>query len=166
MQKICLVLSIFAKNNITRLDITTDIQYLPSVGPKRSALLKTELEISSVEDLLTCYPYKYIDRSRFYQIKEVKNTDASYVQLKGKIISARKVGEGAKQRLSAVFYDDTGKIELVWFKGIKYVEDKLKQNVVYIVFGKPSLFNDTCNIVHPEIDVATAENVEHCVASL
>ena len=139
------------------LDLTADIQFLPGVGPKRATLLKTELSISSVEDLLSCYPYKYIDRSRFYQIKEI-NTDASYVQLRGKIANIQKVGVGAKQRLSVIFYDETGKIELVWFKGIRYVLEKLKSDTLYIVFGKPSVFNEIYNIVHPEIEPATAEN--------
>ncbi len=132
------------------------------MGPKRADMLQSELDIVSVEDLLSYYPYKYVDRSRFYFVNEV-NTDLSYIQLKGKIRDIRKTGEGRNQRVSAWFYDNTGRIELVWFKGIRYIEDKLKTDAVYIVFGKPSVFNGVFNLVHPEIEFATSENENRAI---
>lgn len=139
------------------MDLTTDIQFLPGVGPKRAELLKTELDIRSVEDLLSYYPYKYIDRSRFYFAHEI-DADLPYIQLKGKLRNIQKTGVGKGQRLTATFFDESGKIELIWFKGIRYIEDKLNTNATYIVFGKPSLFNGSFNIAHPEIEYATTEN--------
>lgn len=139
------------------MDLRTDIQFLPSVGPKRAELLKAELGICSVEDLLTYYPYRYIDRSRFYFVHEI-DADMPFIQLKGKIRNIKKTGLGKSLRLSCTFYDESGQVELIWFKGIRYVEDKLKTEAVYIVFGKPSLFNGSFNIAHPEIEFATTEN--------
>lgn len=139
------------------MDLRTDIQFLPGVGPKRADLLKTELGICSVEDLLTYYPYRYIDRSRFYFAHEI-DADLPFIQLKGKIRNIKKTGTGKNLRLSCMFYDESGQVELIWFKGIRYVEDKLKTDAVYIVFGKPSVFNGSFNIAHPEIEFATTEN--------
>lgn len=139
------------------MDLRTDIQFLPSVGPKRATLLKAELNISTVEDLLTYYPYRYIDRSRFYFAHEI-DADLPFIQLKGKIRDIKKTGTGKSLRLSCTFYDESGHVELIWFKGIRYIEDKLKTNAVYIVFGKPSVFNGSFNIAHPEIEFATSEN--------
>ncbi len=137
--------------------MTADIKFLSGVGEKRANMLRAELGIATVEDLLSYYPYKYIDRSRFYYVHEV-SSDLSYIQIKGRIRSVKKIGEGRRQRLSVMFYDSTGSIELVWFKGIRYIEDKLKPNYEYIVFGKPTVFNGTFNIAHPEIELATPEN--------
>jgi ATP-dependent DNA helicase RecG len=139
------------------MDLTTDIQYLPGVGPKRATVLKQELGVTTIEDLLSYYPYKYIDRSRIYFVHEI-DADLPYIQLKGKLRNIKKTGQGRSQRLSAMFYDTTGQVELIWFKGIRYVEDKLKPDAVYIVFGKPTQFKGHFNIAHPEIDIATSEN--------
>jgi len=139
------------------MDFSTDIQFLPGVGPKRAAILKKELNISSVEDLLTYYPYKYIDRSRMYFVHEM-DADLPYIQLKGKLRNIKKTGEGRNQRLSATLHDSTGQVELIWFKGIRYVEDKLRPDATYIVFGKPTQFKGHFNIAHPEIEIATEEN--------
>ncbi len=144
------------------MDINTDIQFIPGVGPKRAELLKNELNIRSMEDLLTYYPYKYIDRSRFYYAHEVA-ADMAFIQLKGRIGNIHKTGTGRNQRLNATFYDETGSIDLVWFKGIRYVEDKLKPTGMYIVFGKPTLFNGHFNIAHPEIEFATQENQKKAI---
>lgn len=139
------------------MDIQTDIQFLPGVGPKRADMLRKELNISSLEDLLSYYPYKYIDRSRFYFVHEI-DAELPFIQLIGNIRNVQKIGTGKTQRLSAIFYDETGSLELVWFKGIRYVEDKLKSQQKYIVFGKPSLFNGRFNIAHPEIEIASEAN--------
>lgn len=130
-----------------------DIKYLPGVGPKRAELLARELNIRSYRDMLYYFPYKYIDRSKTYHIAEITGT-MPYIQLKGHIVSYTTQGEGARRRLIATFSDGTGTIELVWFKGIKYVTERYKPGVEYTLFGKPTLFNGRYNIAHPEIDLA------------
>ncbi len=131
-----------------------DIKFLQGVGPKKAALFAAELGIRSAEDLLRHYPYKYVDRSRFYYIHEITG-DMPYVQLKGQILKFEKAGEGRNQRLTAIFTDGRSSIELVWFKGIKYISEKYKTLIDYVVFGKPTLFNGKYNIVHPDIELLT-----------
>lgn len=131
-----------------------DIKFVPGVGPKRALLLQQELGIRSVEDVLYHFPYKYIDRSRFYYIHEI-NPNMPHVQVKGKIVRFEKVGEGHKQRLTAVFSDGRDSIELVWFKGIKFAMEKYVVGTEYVVFGKPGFFNGKYNIAHPDIDLPT-----------
>jgi len=125
--------------------------YLPGVGPKKADILKQELKIVSYEDLVYYFPYKYVDRSRIYAIREI-DPSMQHIQLKGRIASLKTVGDGRTKRLSAVFTDETGSIELVWFKGLKFVKDSILPDQVYIVFGKPSVFNGVINIVHPELE--------------
>ncbi len=134
----------------------SDIKFLPGVGPKRAELFNKELGIYSYEDLLHYYPYKYIDRSRTYTIREINGT-MPYIQLRGKIVGYETQGEGYKRRLTALFADGTGTIELVWFKGIKYVQDRYKPGVEYTLFGRPTLFGNRINIAHPEIDSVDAD---------
>ena len=134
--------------------LTQDIQFLQGVGPQRADLLRKELSIHTVEDLLRHYPYKYVDRSRFYRISELRE-DIPFVQIKGKFLRFEKIGEGKKQRLSAIFTDGEKTIELVWFKGIRFVVDRYKLGIEYVVFGKPSIFNGKLNIVHPEVEVSS-----------
>jgi ATP-dependent DNA helicase RecG len=129
-----------------------EIKFLPGVGPKRAELLKNELGIITFFDLLYYFPYKYVDRTKFFTISEI-NGNMPYVQVVGKISSVEMTGIGAKARLSATLTDQTGSLELIWFKGIKWVKDSLKPNTPFIVFGKPSLFNGRINIVHPELDL-------------
>ena len=131
-----------------------DIKYLPGVGSKKATLLASELGIRSVEDLLRHYPYKYVDRSRFYYLHELTE-DMPFIQVKGQILKFEKIGEGRSQRLSAMFTDGKGTIELVWFKGIKFILEKYKTGLDYVVFGKPTLFNGRYNLVHPEIDLVS-----------
>ena len=131
-----------------------DIKFLPGVGPKKAELFARELDIHTAEDLLRHYPYKYVDRSRFYYLHEISE-EMPFIQVKGQIIRFEKAGEGQNQRLTAVFTDGKETIELVWFKGIKYVLDKFKTGVQYVVFGKPSPFNGRFNIVHPEIELVS-----------
>ena len=127
------------------------IMYLPGVGPKRAEILKKEAGISSFEDLLFYFPYKYIDRSRFYKVNEVEG-NMPFIQLRGKIVLFDIVGEGSAKRLIGKFTDGTGVIDLVWFKGISYTKERYKLDTEYIVFGKPTAFGSTYNIVHPDID--------------
>ena len=125
-----------------------NIEYCKGVGAKRADILRKELKVKSALDLLYQFPYKYIDRSRFYYIHEIEDED-TYVQIIGHITEWHTVGAGAAQRLTATFTDGRHTIELVWFKGIKYL--KLERNVKYLLFGKPSRFNHQYNFVHPEL---------------
>jgi len=136
------------------MDLLSDIKYLPGVGPKKADLLSKELGIHNVEDLLRHYPYKYVDRSRFYYLHEISE-DMPFIQVKGQIIRFEKVGEGHNQRLTAIFTDGHETIELVWFKGVKYVIDRYHTKIEYVIFGKPTAFNGRFNIVHPEIELAS-----------
>ncbi len=132
-------------------NLSQDIVYLAGVGPKRAELLKKELNLHTLRDLLYYFPYKYVDRSKFYSVSEV-NPDLPYIQIVGHITRLVEAGVGRKKRLSAIFTDGTGNLELVWFKGIKWVVGSVKPNVKYVIFGKPSLFNGKINIAHPEIE--------------
>ena len=135
-------------------DLTTrDIKYLTGVGPQRAAILNKEVCIYSLHDLLYYFPYKYVDRSRIYTIREIDGS-MPYIQLKGEILSFESVGEGRQHRLVAHFSDGTGIIDLVWFQGIKYILGRYKVHQEYIVFGKPTVFNGRFNIAHPDMDAA------------
>ena len=128
-----------------------EIKFLPGVGPKRAELLYKELKIKTFRDLIYYFPFKYIDRTKFYKIAEI-HSQMPYIQIKGKIHNLETVGEGNKQRLTARFFDETGSIELVWFSGIKWQKENLKINKEYTVFGKPSEFGSRINVVHPDME--------------
>ena len=137
------------------LDLTTrDIKFLPGVGEQRATLLGRELGIRSLHDLLYYFPYKYIDRSRVFKVSELGG-QLQHVQLLGEIRSFEEMGEGASRRLVGHFTDGTAFVDLVWFRGIKFVKNKLKLNTRYVVFGKPSVFNGRVNIAHPDVDDAS-----------
>lgn len=138
----------------------TDIKYLAGVGPKKAEILNKEIQVFSVEDLLYYFPYKYIDKSHIYYIHEIDG-NMPYIQLKGRITAFETLGEGRKKRLVAHFTDGTGLIDLVWFQGGKFIADKYKINIPYIVFGKPTLFGDKFNIAHPDIDPYINEEERH-----
>ena len=137
------------------LDITTrDIKFLPGVGEQRATLLNRELGIRSLYDLLYYFPYKYIDRSRVFKVSELGG-QLQHVQLLGEVRSFEEMGEGASRRLVGHFTDGTAFVDLVWFRGIKFVKNRLKLNTRYVVFGKPSMFNGRVNIAHPDVDDAS-----------
>ncbi|MBE9467332.1 MAG: ATP-dependent DNA helicase RecG [Bacteroidetes bacterium] len=131
-----------------------EIQYLKGIGSKKAEVLQKELNIYVVEDLIYYFPYKYIDKTKFYSVNQI-DAHLPYIQLKGKISNFQTIGQARKQRLTATFTDNTGSLELIWFKGIKWVKESIKINVDYILFGKPSSFNNKINIVHPEIEEIT-----------
>ena len=135
--------------------LDSDIKYLPSVGPRRAELFGKELGIFTFRDLIYFFPFRYVDRSRFYAISEIDSASA-YIQLRGVIRDVRMVGAKRGKRLVATLSDDTGSIDLVFFQGVKWVPDKIKPGKEYIVFGKPSVFNGEINMVHPEIDEVSA----------
>jgi ATP-dependent DNA helicase RecG len=134
--------------------LDTNITYLPGVGPKRAELLNNELNIFTYRDLLYYFPYKYIDRTRFYRIAEL-DRDLPYIQIKGVIKGYTVEGRGAGKRLVADFQDETGTIKLVWFKGTRWITGSYTPGVEYIVFGKPGVFNGMINIIHPEIEASS-----------
>ncbi len=134
--------------------LDTNITYLPGVGPKRAELLNSELGIYTYRDLLYYFPYKYIDRTRFYKISEL-DPDLPFVQIKGVIKGFYVEGRGGGKRLVADFQDETGTIKLVWFKGTKWITQTYTTGPEYIVFGKPGVFNGIVNIIHPEIEASS-----------
>ena len=141
------------------MDLSTNITYVHGIGPKRAEILQKEISVSTVADLLSYYPYRYVDRSRFYYIHEIDET-LPYIQLKGRIASFEKMGEGRGRRLIAHFTDGSRFIDLVWFQGLKYVENRLKINTPYIVFGKPTRYGNRYNIPHPEVEPYTEANIQ------
>ncbi len=130
-------------------ELGTSIQFLSGVGPKRAELLKKELGLETLDDLIHFYPFRYIDRSSIHRIADVRS-DLAFVQIKAKVVSLTEVPH---KRLSVIVEDDSGRMEMVFFKGIKWTKDRLVPGGTFIFFGKPQEFNGRYNIVHPEIDV-------------
>ena len=137
----------------------TPVEFLKGVGPQRAALLNKELKVFTFGDLIQYYPFRYEDRTKFYQLREISD-EMPHVQIRGIITKKELIGVGVKKRLVATFKDATGEIELVWFQGIKWVQDKLKPGVEYVVFGKPNQFGKKLNIAHPEIEPVTTANTK------
>ena len=144
-----------------------DIQFLPGVGPKRAALLKKELAVGTIGELLRLYPFRYIDKSSYVRICDVR-PDMAYVQIRAKVIRVELFGNSSAavqndsnelkfntiKRMSVWISDGTGEIETVFFKGIKWMYERLKPGLEFVFFGKPTAFNGRSNIVHPEVDPA------------
>ena len=134
------------------------IEFLKGVGPLRATALATELGIRTCGDLLSHFPFRYEDRSVLSTVDAISD-DQTYIQLRGKISQVSEVGTGRKGRLTAVFTDDTGAIELVWFKGIKWVKPKLVFGREFLLYGKPSRFKSRWNIAHPEVELFDASKL-------
>ncbi len=132
------------------------IEYLKGIGPQRAEVLKKELNIFLYKDLLTYFPFRYVDRTKFHTISEAAD-EMPFIQLRGFLLKMDLVGQKSTKRLVVLFKDNTGIIELVWFKSYNWVSKQLKLGSEYIVFGKPSLFNGKFNIPHPEISVITED---------
>jgi ATP-dependent DNA helicase RecG len=131
--------------------LQTPIEYLKGVGPKRGELLRKDAGVSTYYDMLTYYPFRHVDRSRFLPIGEI-NSENVYIQIRGKVVDVQLVGQGRSSRLVVTIRDVSGSIDLVWFQGISWVKDKFTPGSEWIVFGKPSLFNGRYNISHPETE--------------
>ena len=154
-------------------NLNMEIQFLPGVGPKRAALLQKELNISTLEDLLRLYPFRYIDKSSFTRICDAR-PDMAYIQIRAKVLRVDLFGAGQQtmsqsgedlkfntvKRMSVWVGDGSGEMEMVFFKGIKWMHEKLKPGVEFIFFGKPTVFGTRMNIVHPEVDALTAEKLQ------
>lgn len=135
----------------------TSIEYLKGVGPKRAEVLKKELGIHTLQDLLYHFPFRYVDKTKIHKTSEI-NSDLPYVQMAGKIVNVKELGTKRGKRLSATLKDQFGTVELVWFKGIQWVKDSVQANTQYLVFGKPNLFNGKINIAHPELEIITDQS--------
>lgn len=132
--------------------LDSDITYLAGVGPKRAALLKDELNISTYKDLLYYFPYRYIDRSKFYKIEDL-HKDLPYIQIKGRFIQFELSNAGKnRKKLTGYFTDETEVIEIVWFQSISWIKDSINTTNEYVIFGKPKMFGNKINIVHPDIE--------------
>jgi ATP-dependent DNA helicase RecG len=131
--------------------LETNISYLKGVGPKRAEILVKELDIRTFEDLLNYFPFRYVDKSRFYKVRDVV-TDSVYYQLKGRVTNLTAVGEKRTKYITADFTDDTGTIQLVWFKGLQWIKKRFEPGQEYVIFGKPSVFKNKFNFVHPEVE--------------
>lgn len=137
--------------------LDTEIKYLPGIGPKRAELLGKELGIFTFRDMLYFFPFRYVDRSKVYTISELQPTMA-YIQVRGKITNVTTVGDTPRtKRFVATLQDPTGRMDLVFFKGLKWIQEKVKVGQEYIAFGKPSEFNGVINMVHPELNLPTDE---------
>ena len=132
------------------------IEYLKGIGPQRAEVLKKELNIFLYKDLLTYFPFRYVDRTKFHTISQASD-EMPFIQLRGFLLKMDLVGQKSTKRLVVLFKDNTGIIELVWFKSYNWVSKQLKLGSEYIVFGKPSLFNGKFNIPHPEISIITED---------
>jgi ATP-dependent DNA helicase RecG len=132
--------------------LSTPVEYLKGVGPQRADVLKKELSVFTYQDLINHYPFRYVDRTKFYKINQL-GPDLPLVQFIGRLISKEIVGEKQSRRLVAKLRDDTGIVELVWFQGIRWVEKMLRPNAAFIVFGKPNEFNGKISFSHPEIEL-------------
>lgn len=134
--------------------LETPVKFLKGIGPQKADLLAKELNIYTLYDLINYYPFRYIDRSKFYKVSEIES-DMLFVQLRGYIKKSEILGGGKSKRLVSYFSDKSGVLELIWFNGIKWIKDIFKEDVEYIVFGKPTFFNGKYNITHPEIEKAS-----------
>lgn len=133
--------------------LQTPIEYLKGVGPSRAELLKKELGIFSFGDLLQLFPFRYVDRSRFYKINEIQSTEIEF-QIVGSITRLEEIkGKGRSKRLVARFEDETGSTELVWFQGAKWIRSNLKTHQKYVLFGKPNWYGGKHSFPHPELEL-------------
>ena len=138
--------------------LDNDIKFIPGVGEARAKLLAKEIGVHTMRDMLYHFPFRYIDRSKVYPIGSLNeaNTSSGYIQIRGKITGKNFFGEGRRRRFVLYLSDSTGKAELIWFQGIKWVENKFELGREYIVFGRPSFYHSELSIVHPEIESVEA----------
>lgn len=138
-------------------NLNTSISYLKGVGPGRADLLKTELGIRTFGDLVNFYPNRYIDRSQFMKINQLQQ-NTSEIQILGKITELRTVQQAKGSRLVATFTDETGRMELVWFRGVKWIKESIKLNTPYVIFGKTNFFKGLFSMPHPEMELLADYN--------
>jgi ATP-dependent DNA helicase RecG len=138
------------------LSVITPIEYLKGVGPQKADVLKKELQLFTIGDLLQYYPFRYIDRTKFHKIRQL-HPDLIGAQVLGRLIQLKEVGEKRAKRLVGIFKDDTGSMELVWFQSVTFLQKSLKVGAAYIIYGKPTEFNGQISITHPEIELYNSQ---------
>ncbi len=143
--------------------LDTSVEFLKGVGPKRAEMLNKELSIFNFGDLLYHYPFRYVDKTQFHQIRDLQE-DSGAVQLRGILRRLSVAGEGRKRRLVGRLRDDTGYIELVWFTGVHWLEKQLEIGAEYVVYGRVNAFRNQLNIAHPEMERIGAEQVKKASA--
>lgn len=141
-------------NSNTRNTLDTPIEYLKGVGPIKADLLKKELKIFTYNDLLNNFPFRHIDKTKFLKIREVNRTH-EFVQIKGIINNVQVLGNARKKRLTAILKDESGLMQLVWFKGVTWLQKNIVPGMEYVVYGKINVFNGRINIPHPELELAS-----------
>jgi ATP-dependent DNA helicase RecG len=137
--------------------LKTSIEYLKGIGPQRADILKKELGIFTFEDLITQFPFRYVDKTQFHRIADI-DEETENIQLKGVLRRIETQGEGRRKRLVARLRDPSGAIDLVWFRGIRFVEKQLQVGSEYVIYGKPNLFKSYKSIPHPELELVNAQN--------
>lgn len=140
--------------------LDTSIEFLKGIGPERAKLIKNVLALTTVEDLLNFYPLRYLDKSKTYKIRELREDENMEVQLKGRITELKEVGEGRAKRLAGKFQDETGTMDLVWFKYSQWMKEQIPVNREIFIFGKVSLFNHQFSMAHPEIEIEEKKEAE------
>ena len=134
--------------------LDNSIKFVSGVGEVRAKLLAKEIGVRTVRDMLYHFPFRYIDRTKVYNIGELNeaNTQSGYIQIRGRVTGKNFFGEGRNQRFVVYVADKTGRAELIWFRGIKWVENKFELGREYIIFGRPSFFRSELSLVHPEVE--------------
>jgi len=138
--------------------LDTPVEFLKGVGPSRADVLKKDLGLFTYQDMLAHYPFRYIDRTKYFKINQI-NPDSQYIQIIGRVISKKVIGDKRAKRIVAVFKDETGMMELVWFQSLKWVDDNITVGTAYVAFGKPTIFNGTFSISHPEMELYQRKQV-------
>ena len=139
---------------MSQYNFQTSIAYLKGVGPSRADLLKKELGIKTFGDLINFFPHRYIDRTQFFKINQLQQNSAE-IQIVGRVTSLKMVKQKKGSRLVGKFQDDTGTMELIWFRGAKWIKDSIKINTPYVIFGKTTSFNNTFTMAHPEMELVS-----------
>ena len=132
--------------------LQTPVDYLKGVGPNRADLLRIAVGVHNFQDLLNFFPNRYIDKTKYYKINEIQRNSAE-IQIVGKIVHLKTVAQKRGKRLVANFVDDTGKIELVWFRGHKWIQESIQLNEPYVIFGKVNYYNGIYSMPHPEMEL-------------
>jgi ATP-dependent DNA helicase RecG len=138
--------------------LDTPVEFLKGVGPSRADVLKKDLSLFTYADMLSHYPFRYIDRTKYFKINQI-NPDSQYIQIIGRVISKKVIGDKRAKRIVAVFKDETGIMELVWFQSLKWVDDNITVGTAYVAFGKPTIFNGSFSISHPEMELYQRKQV-------
>ncbi|MDV4071966.1 ATP-dependent DNA helicase RecG [Elizabethkingia anophelis] len=133
------------------MELSTPIEYLKGIGPERAKLIKNVLDLHKVEDFLTFYPIRYIDKSKLYKVGELREIN-NEIPLKGRITDIQEVAYAKGRRMVAKFRDETGTMELVWFKYSKWLKEQIPLNTEVIIFGRVQIFNNVFSMPHPEIE--------------